>query len=116
MFCLSRNTCRRFALGLLFVFATLFSGNTFFVHSHIGLDGRTIAHSHPFLPGSCHGHSSQQTDAINHINLALMTAELSETTELTKPVEGYIVLTESIVADMVDNTRVTISGRAPPIV
>lgn len=116
MFRLKDNICRRIALSLLVVFAVLFSGNTFFVHQHVGLDGRSVAHSHPFVPGTSHGHSAQQVFAISELNTQMITDDTVSVPVVESSSELLAVIqTPCPTKDSVFSPHHS-DGRAPPVV
>ncbi len=69
---------RLMSILMLVVFANFYCGNSMFMHSHT-LNGHTIVHSHPMLPGSQHSHSASQIQIISLSNL--MVQSMDQTSE-----------------------------------
>lgn len=60
---------------MIAVFVNFVFANTVFVHTHQGLSGGVVTHSHPFQPSSQHGHNSQSFDQIAAFNAAASSIE-----------------------------------------
>lgn len=75
---------RNIAWFLLVLFAMFFCGNTLFFHTHRLFDGHTEVHSHPYVPGSAHSHSSCGFQAIAHINAALAAIDRTPSVEIPR--------------------------------
>ena len=103
-------------MSLLVVFATLFCGSTLFVHHHADLNGHSVTHSHPWLPGSTHSHTQQQNVTIDEINNALLTMELARTVMVDAPVMTYVHIENGVKASFADGEHVCAVGRAPPMI
>lgn len=56
---------------MLCLFVNLVFSNTVFTHIHTDIDGRHIAHSHPYLPSSGHHHSGSSFDQIAGFNMSV---------------------------------------------
>lgn len=72
------------AIVTLLLFVNFMFSNTVFIHSHTTDDGRTVTHSHPYLPSSHHSHNAQSLSLISLLNL---TAASSETTSGTMQIQ-----------------------------
>ena len=57
------------------VFVNFVFANTVFMHAHQLYDGRTVTHSHPYLPSSAHGHTADALALISQLNLAAASME-----------------------------------------
>ena len=58
---------RVFGTLLAALFLSYYAGSTLFVHTHQTSDGRSVTHSHPYLPSSAHGHSAAGFAAIDSL-------------------------------------------------
>lgn len=102
-------------MSLLVVFATLFCGNTFFVHHHADLNGHSVTHSHPWMPGTSHSHSQQQTTSIAELNDALLAMEVSQSVTLDAPLTTFVLVENGMRESLADGENVCAVGRAPPM-
>ncbi|MDE6126699.1 MAG: hypothetical protein K2G30_07075 [Muribaculaceae bacterium] len=65
-----------FSSILIAVFVNFVFANTVFLHTHQGLSGRLIIHSHPYSHSSSnHGHTSQSLDQVSAFNAAASAIE-----------------------------------------
>ena len=71
--------------ALLLVFVNFMFSNAVFIHSHHLAGGRTVTHSHPYLPSSHHTHTSQSLDLISAFNCAASAAEAVAAPTLSAP-------------------------------
>lgn len=71
-----------FVALLIGVFVNFVFANTVFVHTHTGLDGRAVTHSHPYLPSSGHTHSAASLSLIAAFNAAAAAFEGSYVTPM----------------------------------
>ncbi|TWV12387.1 hypothetical protein FQ707_09940 [Bacteroidaceae bacterium HV4-6-C5C] len=55
---------------LVVLFLYYHIGNTAFIHTHV-IQNQIITHSHPFLPGAHHGHTSGEIATIAWMNATL---------------------------------------------
>ena len=62
---------------VLVMFVNFMFMNTVFMHSHHGIDGRMVTHSHPYVPSSSHTHSALSLDQIAGFNLSASSAQAS---------------------------------------
>lgn len=62
------------AIVTLLLFVNFMFSNTVFIHSHTTDDGRTVTHSHPYLPSSHHSHNAQSISLISLLNLTAASA------------------------------------------
>lgn len=90
--------------------------NTVFMHTHHGIDGRSITHSHPYVPSSSHSHSALSLDQIAGFNLSAASAQAASAIVTGTPFSRvisthYITFTPHTVR----HTCPAISLRAPPI-
>lgn len=59
------------------LFVNFVMANSVFMHTHICVDGSRVTHSHPYMPGTCHTHTSQALTAIGAFNAAAAGMESS---------------------------------------
>lgn len=65
---------RKILIGLLLaLFATYYCETTCFVHSHVS-DSGIVTHSHPYLPGASHGHTTVELQALTLLTAVVFTA------------------------------------------
>ena len=107
------RTIRRIALFLLAIMGYFQLGSTLFVHTHTLFDGSTVAHSHPFLPGSNHGHSAAAIESIASL-VASMTAVEEDDADFVVPELSFEDLIPGNIADAVSAVHIVRSLRAPP--
>lgn len=107
----------RFIAALVMVmFVNFVFSNSVFMHVHQGVDGRAVAHSHPYLPSSHHGHSSQMLELISGFNASASAVDAGSILELAAPDCAYSELfTGSLcrVAVVAHKARLV---RAPPVI
>lgn len=72
------------------VFVNFMFSNAIFTHVHKGLDGRQVAHSHPYLPSSGHTHSSNSLD---------LTAAFNASASAAVAVTALVLLSPKVVCD-----------------
>lgn len=53
---------------LIGVFVNFVFANTVFVHTHTGIDGGVVTHSHPYMPSGSHSHSSSSLSLVANFN------------------------------------------------
>ena len=65
---------RKILVGFLIaVFASYYCETTCFVHSHVSELG-IVTHSHPYLPGASHSHTTLELQALNVLVSVIFTA------------------------------------------
>lgn len=109
-----RLNTRILAASLLALFIAFFCGSHLCVHTHI-VDGRLVAHSHPYLPSGHHSHSGAGITAISFINNALNSAIKSGDAISVSAFISYVA--KLFWADTASNStsaHIHFSLRAPP--
>lgn len=80
-----------FGILTLVMFLGMIGGSTLCYHTH-ELEGHKFMHSHPFLPGSSHNHSTENCIALAHIAEAMHA--MMPTAELSLPATPEFTVTE----------------------
>lgn len=103
------------AILLTMLFAAYYSGSTLFVHTHfLGFGGRTVTHSHPYLPDGHHSHSSNEFDAIAYISdFSTDEIELPDVPEENESLLNVFI--SNPVSSLVSTDRLFVNLRAPPV-
>lgn len=109
------RSCRHIASILLLVFALFVGANHLCMHSHLIEGVGYVTHSHPFMPGAEHSHSSQSVNTIGSINAGLFDNASAQLAGIV----CYADLIESIFTP-VDTHFVSVgvyfsADRAPPV-
>lgn len=99
---------------MIAVFVNFVFANTVFVHTHQGLSGGVVTHSHPFQPSSQHGHNAQSFDQIAAFNAAANSIEGAAAPALAAPAASVSEVTiAETVGDLTAVNR-SIPSRGPP--
>ncbi len=85
------------------------------MHNHADLNGHSVTHSHPWLPGNSHSHSQQHSASIAEINDALLTMDLSRTVTVEAPMMSFVLIESGFRAYESDCESKIAVGRAPPV-
>lgn len=101
---------------LLCVFVNFVFSNTVFMHSHIFDDGRTVTHSHPYMPSGHHAHSSVSLDLVAQFNASA--ASMESTSAVV--VDGAYVQCSELVCRDIQSFSLACAGaytlRGPPVI
>lgn len=100
------------AVLLLFIF--YIGGNTLFTHTH-RVDDTVVAHSHPYLPGAQHSHTTGQLMALAQASLAQMSGMTEPAAMLAAPSTSFISAYVCDKADTADTSICLSLLRAPPV-
>lgn len=103
-------------LGLLLcTFLNFVFSNTVFLHTHHGLDGRTVSHSHPYLPSAPdHGHSAMSLDNIAALNASVASMEGSESFMPEQYTAKCTIILVEADESITDASKADIAQRGPP--
>lgn len=96
------------------VFVNFMFSNAIFTHVHKGIDGRQIAHSHPYLPSSGHNHTGQSIDLVAGFNAAAQAAVAAVVAAVETPVSIYTTVTTEECSYLLCAHNVVKNLRAPP--
>lgn len=66
-----KNVQRKLGVLLIAIFMGYFASTNFFPHTHT-VEGRLVAHSHPYLPSAHHTHSASAVDCIAYLSVLLL--------------------------------------------
>lgn len=100
--------------ALLLVFVNFMFSNAVFIHSHHLAGGRTVTHSHPYLPSSHHTHTSQSIDLISAFNCAASAAEAVAAPALSAPHQCVVAMETPQVLTFACTDTPTARLRGPP--
>ncbi|RXE73989.1 hypothetical protein ED551_05655 [Muribaculaceae bacterium Isolate-013 (NCI)] len=89
---MNSKVARILCAALLLVFVNFMFSNALFIHSHHLAGGRTVTHSHPYLPSSHHTHTSQSIDLISAFNCAASAADAAASPTLSAPHQCVVVM------------------------
>lgn len=113
---MNKERCTKFATWILLgIFAWFYCGNTLFLHSHI-YQGRTIVHSHPYLPSDTHTHTSLALQSIAAFNAASTAMDIPAQAEMPRPDCRCIQVPVPQFEKGVTAHAGAYSWRAPPVV
>lgn len=107
---------RRISYLLLGIIAFIFCGNNFFVHSHQVNESQILVHSHPYIPGNSHTHTSSGFSLIAAVNILLATALLSAILAVVHNAIGIGTILACVNAICVTVVSAVVRGRAPPVI
>lgn len=79
------NLSRHIAALMLAVTAYFTLGNSLFVHTHVLDNGRIIAHSHPFIPGSHHSHTATALLSLAQLGAEMAAIREDSRTYISRP-------------------------------
>lgn len=77
---------------VILAFVNFMFSNAIFTHVHKGVDGRPIAHSHPYLPSGNHGHASHSFDLVATFNAAAQSAQPFASIDIEVPAVAATIL------------------------
>ena len=60
---------------LIALFVSYYASSAFFIHTHV-IDGKTVTHSHPYLPSGHHTHSNAAFYLIQYLNQIVLVGGL----------------------------------------
>ena len=109
------KTLRHIAALMLAVTGYFLLGNSLFVHTHVLDDGHIIAHSHPFIPGSHHGHSDTALLSLAELGAEMTADRENDIPVFTEPLRWEKIYTgsETVSVSLPTSRR---SLRAPPAI
>lgn len=99
---------------VMLVFVNFMFSNAIFTHVHKGVDGRSVTHSHPYLPSGSHGHTALSLDLVAAFNTASVSAMAEESAWESAPVHIYSLISTDIVSFAVVSFVSAYSLRGPP--
>lgn len=99
---------------MIAVFVNFAFSNTVFLHTHHGLSGRTVTHSHPYQPSTNHGHTGQSLDLIAAFNVASTSVEAAASPVLQPLSCSYVEIRVSDSFGPVSRQFAVLGLRGPP--
>lgn len=103
------------AVVTIIVFVNFMFSNTIFMHSHTGADGKTVTHSHPYLPTSGHQHSAQSLNLISIFNASAASANVSMFAWDFSPNDPATTLVRKPTPQVIKVQCVVSHNKAPPV-
>ena len=113
---MKKKLYRAFVWLVTVAFVNFVFANTVFVHTHSGIGGRMVTHSHPVLPSAPHGHSAAAFGAIADFNAAAQLLETSSATVLQAPADHVERIAPEAVREALFAILRPTSHRGPPTV
>lgn len=111
---MKKSLTRIFVSLVMLLFVNFMFSNAIFTHVHKGIDGRSVTHSHPYLPSGNHGHTAHSLDIVAAFNAASITAKASQSvSELTPAVHCSLVYTD-VISFIAASHVAAYSLRGPP--
>ncbi len=105
---------RIFVSFVMLLFVNFMFSNAIFTHVHKDIDGRPIAHSHPYLPSGTHGHSAQSLDLISAFNTASIASNAVQNMYVSAPETSCSLIYTDVTSFVVVNHTSEYSLRGPP--
>lgn len=99
---------------LVAVFVNFAFSNTVFLHTHYGLSGRAVTHSHPFLPSGNHGHTGQAFDLVAVFNAVAASAETAASPAIAPAPDCFVEINEAEVCLPMSLDSAPYGLRGPP--
>ncbi len=99
---------------LVAVFVNFMFANTVFLHTHHGLAGRDVTHSHTYNPSANHTHSAQSFNLIAAFNAASASFGEVQTPEIATAYGEIVSLGVELCAVIVKAVCHIAALRAPP--
>lgn len=98
--------------AVIAIFVSYYAESTLFFHSHT-FEWGTVTHSHPYMPGSAHSHSSSECETIHSLNNILFTIVAAVAVFVT--VVECCTLYSRPLQSVTNHITVNCSLRAPPV-
>ncbi|MDE6525764.1 MAG: hypothetical protein K2L75_00790 [Muribaculaceae bacterium] len=102
--------------ALLLVFVNFVFSNTVFIHSHHISGGRSVTHSHPYLPSSHHSHNAQELSLIASFNMTAASAMEADFAPVFSAPLCYTVIEQECVQAATAASLPGAKLRGPPLV
>mgnify|MGYP001054495653 CR=1 FL=1 len=113
---MKKRVNRLFSALLLCVFVNFVFSNTVFMHSHITDNGRTVTHSHPYMPSGHHAHSSVSLDLVAQFNASASSMESASAIVVD---DAYVSCHEIVCRDIESFSFACVGAyslRGPPVI
>lgn len=111
---MKKKPARIFVSFVILVFVNFMFSNVIFTHVHKCIDGRTITHSHPYIPSGSHGHTAQSLDMIAAFNAASDTAMATQPVSVPARAISYSIVHTDVISFVATNHVTAYSLRGPP--
>lgn len=100
---------------LIAVFVNFAFSNTVFLHTHHGISGRVVTHSHPFQPYDHHGHTGQSFELVASFNAVAAAAEPSAAPAVAPAPDCFVEINEAEVCQPMSCGSAPYGMRGPPL-